>query len=88
VLVLMAVNAGAEVVSRPVEWRAASVLTGLQRLKDEFLAESARQDVECVGAVLRTGAGEVLFTRLPRGSHPGARVDGPCPRDTTDVMEV
>lgn len=56
-------SAAASVLTAPLEWRAMSVETGLDRVKEQFLDVSIRQDMEFVGAVLRHPDGSFEFTQ-------------------------
>lgn len=68
VLIALASLAGsqlalANVITAQLDWRAESIEAGLNRVKDQFLDASIREDAEYVGAVLRDPAGSITFTQ-------------------------
>lgn len=58
----------ATVLTRPLDWRVADVVLGLERLKAQYLDVSSELNTEFVGAVLRTPSCEYTFTQ-GRGSR-------------------
>ncbi|MGE0622604.1 MAG: DUF4329 domain-containing protein [Pseudomonadales bacterium] len=53
----------ANVLTEAVAWQAATLASGLYRLKEHVLDESRHRDVEFVGAVFRTRSGAFRFTQ-------------------------
>ena len=63
IVTLLGQTAAASVLTTPLDWRAETLETGLDRLKEQFLDLSIRQDTEFVGAVLRRADGTYAFTQ-------------------------
>ena len=60
---LFSQSAAANVLTAPLNWQSMSIEAGLDRLKEQFLDLSVREDTEFVGAVLRTAEGTYEFTQ-------------------------
>jgi len=59
---LISQNAGATVFTTPLDWRSTTLEAGFDRLKEQFLDLSIRNDTEFVGAVLQAADGHYEFT--------------------------